>query len=103
MVGGGLRLGIALVVDEFALLLNLRDGYWSAWARVGVDVAFTIAAAAVNFAAMACWRCVGVSWRGRCADTPVCVHVGGRVGCAAGGRDTRVSGREPVVMEVSGG
>jgi hypothetical protein len=33
--------GLALIVDEFALLLDLRDVYWAKQGRVSVDVAIT--------------------------------------------------------------
>jgi hypothetical protein len=50
----------ALVVDEFALLLNLRDVYWTKEGRVSVDIALcTIAVAAVYFTARAFWRRLG--------------------------------------------
>jgi hypothetical protein len=50
----------ALVVDEFALLLNLRDVYWTKEGRVSVDIALcTIAVAAVYFTAKAFWRRLG--------------------------------------------
>jgi hypothetical protein len=31
--------GLALVIDEFALLLDLRDVYWAKEGRVSVDLA----------------------------------------------------------------
>ena len=37
-------MGAALVVDEFALWLNLRDVYWAREGRISVDVAILIAA-----------------------------------------------------------
>jgi hypothetical protein len=50
----------ALVVDEFALLLNLRDVYWAKEGRVSVDIALsTIAVAAVYFTAKAFWQRLG--------------------------------------------
>ena len=50
----------ALVVDEFALLLNVRDVYWTKEGRVGVDIALsTIAVAAVCFPAKAFWQRLG--------------------------------------------
>lgn len=36
--------GLALIVDEFALLLDLEDVYWAAQGRVSVDVAVGIIA-----------------------------------------------------------
>jgi hypothetical protein len=35
---------LALIVDEFALLLDLRDVYWERQGRVSVDLAVTIIA-----------------------------------------------------------
>jgi hypothetical protein len=47
-------------VDEFALLLNLRDVYWSTEGRVSVDVALTtIAIATIYFSGKAFWRRLG--------------------------------------------
>lgn len=36
--------GLALIVDEFALLLDLKDVYWAKQSRVSVDVAIGIIA-----------------------------------------------------------
>lgn len=59
-LGAAYGIGTALVVDEFALLLNLRDVYWSTEGRVSVDLALaTIAVAAVYFAAKSFWRRLG--------------------------------------------
>jgi len=45
--------GLALIVDEFALLLDLRDVYWARQGRVSVDLAIGgIAAAGSYFAAL---------------------------------------------------
>jgi len=58
----GVLYGIAtaLVVDEFALLLNLRDVYWTEEGRVSVDIALcVIAVAAVYFTAKAFWQRLG--------------------------------------------
>jgi hypothetical protein len=45
--------GLALVVDEFALLLDLKDVYWARQGRVSVDLAIGgIAAAGSYFAAL---------------------------------------------------
>ncbi|HKG52047.1 MAG TPA: hypothetical protein VKB14_16560 [Actinomycetales bacterium] len=58
----GIVYGIAtaLVVDEFALLLNLRDVYWTNEGRISIDVALTtIAVALVYFLAKAFWRRLG--------------------------------------------
>jgi hypothetical protein len=37
-------IGLALIVDEFALLLNLQDDYWSTQGRESVDVAIGLIA-----------------------------------------------------------
>jgi hypothetical protein len=45
--------GLALIVDEFALLLDLKDVYWARQGRISIDVAVGgIAAAGSYFAAL---------------------------------------------------
>jgi hypothetical protein len=45
--------GLALIVDEFALLLDLQDVYWAKQGRISVDVGIgTSSAAASYFAAL---------------------------------------------------
>ena len=45
--------GLALIVDEFALLLDLKDVYWTRQGRVSVDIGVgAIAAAGSYFAAL---------------------------------------------------
>jgi hypothetical protein len=45
--------GLALIVDEFALLLDLKDVYWTRQGRVSVDIAVgAIASAGSYFAAL---------------------------------------------------
>jgi hypothetical protein len=45
--------GLALIVDEFALLLDLKDVYWAKQGRISVDIAIGgIAAAGSYFAAL---------------------------------------------------
>lgn len=45
--------GLALIVDEFALLLDLKDVYWTRQGRVSVDLGvFAIASAGSYFAAL---------------------------------------------------
>ena len=45
--------GLALIVDEFALLLDLKDVYWTRQGRVSVDLAVgAIASAGSYFAAL---------------------------------------------------
>jgi hypothetical protein len=45
--------GLALIVDEFALLLDLRDVYWARQGRISIDLAIGgIAAAGSYFAAL---------------------------------------------------
>jgi hypothetical protein len=45
--------GLALIVDEFALLLDLRDVYWARQGRISIDVGVGgIAAAGSYFAAL---------------------------------------------------
>ena len=52
-------MGVALILDEFALLLDLRDVYWGTEGRASVDVAIgTIAAGGVYLAAAPFWHSV---------------------------------------------
>jgi hypothetical protein len=45
--------GLALIVDEFALLLDLRDVYWARQGRISIDIGVgAIAAAGSYFAAL---------------------------------------------------
>ena len=45
--------GLALIVDEFALLLDLKDVYWARQGRISIDVAIgAIALAGCYFAAL---------------------------------------------------
>jgi len=45
--------GLALIVDEFALLLDLRDVYWAKQGRISIDIAIGgIATAGSYFAAL---------------------------------------------------
>jgi hypothetical protein len=49
--------GLALIVDEFALLLDLKDVYWARQGRVSVDLAVGgIATVGSYFAALPAWR-----------------------------------------------
>ena len=60
MLGVLYGVATALVIDEFALLLNLRDVYWTTEGRISIDVALTtIAVALVYFLAKAFWRRLG--------------------------------------------
>lgn len=60
LLGAVYGVATALVVDEFALLLNLRDVYWATEGRVSVDIALTtIAIATIYFSARAFWRRLG--------------------------------------------
>jgi hypothetical protein len=60
LLGAVYGVAAALVIDEFALLLNLRDVYWSTEGRISVDLALgTIALAAIYFAATSFWRRLG--------------------------------------------
>jgi hypothetical protein len=49
--------GLALIVDEFALLLDLQDVYWARQGRVSVDLGVGgIAAMGSYFAALPAWH-----------------------------------------------
>lgn len=59
-------IGLALIVDEFALLLDLQDVYWSKQGRISVDLAVGgIAAAGSVFAALPVLRKVALRLRER--------------------------------------
>jgi hypothetical protein len=56
--------GLALVLDEFALLLQLKDVYWAAQGRVSVDIAvLTAAALAVYYFGQRYWHSVAAELR----------------------------------------
>ncbi|MGO8887026.1 MAG: hypothetical protein ACLPUO_07580 [Streptosporangiaceae bacterium] len=58
-VAVGYGSGLALIVDEFALLLDLKDVYWAKQGRVSVDLAVgAIAVAGSYFAALPLLRAV---------------------------------------------
>jgi len=62
--------GLALIVDEFALLLDLQDVYWAKQGRISVDVAIGgIAAAGSVFAALPVLRKVTRRLRERGKET----------------------------------
>lgn len=46
LVAAAYGLGLALIVDEFALLLDLEDVYWAEQGRLSVDVAIGMIAGA---------------------------------------------------------
>ncbi len=77
LVALGHGTGMALVVDEFALLLDLRDVYWQRQGRVSVDVGI----GSSRWAARPCRpgrRCVGC-----------CAHAHARARAAPTGRRHR--------------
>jgi hypothetical protein len=43
--------GLALIVDEFALLLDLKDVYWARQGRISVDLGISVSALAGSFLA----------------------------------------------------
>ncbi len=45
-------IGMALIVDEFALLLDLKDVYWAKQGRTSVDLAITLSAAGATVLAV---------------------------------------------------
>jgi hypothetical protein len=56
--------GLALIVDEFALLLDLQDVYWAKQGRKSVDVAIgIIATAGCYFAAAPFWKRIATGHR----------------------------------------
>ncbi|GAA1312154.1 hypothetical protein ACQPZA_05815 [Pseudonocardia xinjiangensis] len=53
LVAGAYGSGLALIVDEFALLLDLQDVYWAKQGRVSVDLGVgAVALGGVGFAAL---------------------------------------------------
>lgn len=44
LAGISYGIGVALIVDEFALLLDLRDVYWAKQGRTSVDIAVGVIA-----------------------------------------------------------
>jgi hypothetical protein len=55
--------GLALIVDEFALLLDLKDVYWAKQGRISVDVGISaISLTASYFAALPVLRKVRSRW-----------------------------------------
>jgi hypothetical protein len=63
-------IGLALIVDEFALLLDLQDVYWNKQGRISVDVAVgSIGAAGSAFAALPVLRKVARRLRERGKET----------------------------------
>jgi hypothetical protein len=63
-------IGLALIVDEFALLLDLQDVYWAKQGRISVDVAVgSIGVAGSVFAALPVLRKVGRRLRERRHET----------------------------------
>src|SRR5512135_934428 len=61
--------GLALIVDEFALLLDLRDVYWAKEGRVSVDLAVgAIAATGIVLAAQPLIRGIRARRRGHSAE-----------------------------------
>ncbi len=61
--------GLALIVDEFALLLDLKDVYWAKQGRISLDLGIgTIAAAGSYFAALPVLRAAARKRPGRAAQ-----------------------------------
>jgi len=70
--------GLALIVDEFALLLDLKDVYWAKQGRISVDIAIGgIAAAGSYFAALPVLRRVQRERRGPRGPAPAAAGPGG--------------------------
>lgn len=64
-LGAAYGVAAALIIDEYALLLNLRDVYWTGEGRISVYIALgIIAVSAIYAAATSFWRAVGREvWR----------------------------------------
>ena len=62
--------GLALIVDEFALLLDLKDVYWARQGRVSIDLGVgVIALAGSYFAALPMLRRLQREWKSGVAAT----------------------------------
>ena len=71
-VAVGYGSGLALIVDEFALLLDVRDVYWARQGRISVDVGIgVIAVAGCYFAALPVLRRLRKERRGQRAKLTV--------------------------------
>ena len=57
-------IGLALVLDEFALLLQLKDVYWAQQGRISVDIGILVAAALLLYYLGQCfWHDVAAELR----------------------------------------
>ena len=64
--------GLALIVDEFALLLDLRDVYWAREGRISVDIGVgLVAAGGTTFSAIPVLRRLRRDRRSTLRGTPV--------------------------------
>ena len=73
--------GCALVVDEFALLIDLRDVYWSTEGRSSVDAALLV------IAALGAYLSAATFWRRATREVAhsIVAHAGGGTRRAGGG------------------
>jgi hypothetical protein len=55
LLGIGYGIALALILDEYALLLNLSDVYWSSQGRLSVDIVLTVIAAGGAYIAAMTW------------------------------------------------
>jgi hypothetical protein len=55
LLGIGYGIALALILDEYALLLNLSDVYWSQQGKLSVDVVLTVIAAGGAYVAGLTW------------------------------------------------
>ena len=78
----GLAYGVAcaLVIDEFALLIDLRDVYWSNEGRSSVDAALLV------IATLGVYLSAATFWRGAAREVRRSLRRHGRGGAGAGSR-----------------
>ena len=55
LLGIGYGIALALILDEYALLLNLSDVYWSQQGKLSVDIVLTVIAAGGVYIAGMTW------------------------------------------------
>ena len=64
-LGLGFGVALALILDEYALLLNLSDVYWKSQGRLSVDVVLAFLAAGGAYLAAMTWVHEGLRRAGR--------------------------------------
>jgi hypothetical protein len=81
--------GLALVLDEFALLLQLKDVYWAQQGRISVDIGVVVAAVLLLYYLGQCY------WHG------VAVEFKRGLGYVGGPRNTSSTASEPAASDAA--